>query len=203
MGTSVVQFSGGYPSWLAADRQPTRTERRYAAVFEREFDPEQNIALSIGPIVDSPDPTLSQYATETLAVTQQYGPLVAALGNLDHEETRRAAIKGLRLWLAQQPESAEALRLELRKRYPADDVPVLYELLWGYSEEDLRVPAKSQQLVDWLDHTNVAIRQVVIHDLEKFTGRTMDFRANASAASRRLAIRRWREHISRSGTLLD
>lgn len=189
------------PKWLSG-LPVSAAVRQYAKLFEKEFDPSDAVRLSIGGTKDNKIPELSRLAVECLGLIGDYAELVETLQHpSQHEESRRAAITELRVWLPMAPENRTLLKRELLKHFKPDDAAAIYELLWGYSEADARGKKVSAKLVDWLGHDEVAVRELAIYQLQRLTNRRFDFRANASATQRLASQKRWIEFM-KDGTLL-
>jgi len=190
------------PNWLDLEApSASAIVRRYAALYENEFTQDQPIAQSIRPVVKDRRPPLSELATLTLALTGSPPGLVDAL-NAAHEESRLAAIIGLQSWLPLQPENAEQLQTELENRFRVEEAQAINRLLWGYSAEDARNPVVSEDLINWLGHDEIAIRELAFYHVLRLTGRRYDYRPNDPAPHRAVAIDRWRTYLSDTGALL-
>jgi hypothetical protein len=188
------------PEWL--DPSSTRissTQRRYATRFQNEIDEEQPLRDSVPTIVNSKIPGISEFAVKTMAVTGMHDQLVQVLAEAEFLESRTAAIAGLRRWLPAAVENREALRAELQRHFPADQVDTLYRLLWGYNNDDAHNPATSRLLVDWLGHDNVVIRQLAFQNVYRLTGQRYDYRPINPLNQRRVAVERWYSHLERNG----
>jgi hypothetical protein len=145
---------------------------------------------------------VSQLATDCLGLIGAYPPLIDILHRSLHEEARKAAIAGLRLWLPRQPENKELLKAELAKRFPPDDADVVYALLWGYDVDDARSKDISQKLIDWMGSQEVAIRELAFYQVYRLTKKDLDYRAGYTASKNKTPLRRWQEHVKRDGGLL-
>ncbi|QDU40097.1 hypothetical protein Mal4_44510 [Maioricimonas rarisocia] len=188
------------PEWLT-DASESATERRLGMLFEREFILEQPVAQFLPTVVKDPRPYIAELAVKALAVTDGYRALIRALQS-DHEESRLAAIVALREWLPQDPRNGELLVAELNRTFRNADVTAVEQLLWGYSAEDARDPAISRQLVAWLSHDDIAIRELAFYQIYRLTGRRYDYRAFAPPVQRQAAAARWEEHLRREGALI-
>ena len=93
------------PDWLEPDpkRAAAKLKRPYNIPFEKEFDADQPLLLSMPAVVSNPRPAISELAVKCLALTDSHEPLVKALARGDHREARLAAIIGLRQWLPLDP----------------------------------------------------------------------------------------------------
>jgi hypothetical protein len=189
------------PRWLSGPAMSTAV-KQYARLFEKEFEESNPVRLSIGGTKDHKNPELSRLAVECLALISDFSSLVETLQPpSQHEESRKAAIAGLRVWLPTAPENRTLLHRELSKHFKAEDADVIYEMLWGYSEADARGKRMSGRLVDWLAHDEIAVRELAIYHLQRLTNRRFDFRANASASQRLASQKRWIEFL-KDGVLL-
>lgn len=191
------------PMWLDSERRAgTATLRRYAQLFEREFDPSTPIDLSIPALTKDPRPKIAELATRCLGTTESYTALITALVRSEHVEARAAAAQGLRAWLVESPERAEVLRLELGKYYPDEESQAVFELLTGFHQQDALDEGKSLLLVERLRSNYVEVRELAIDQLEYLTGRRYEYRATGSPSQREPAIQRWIGHIEREGALV-
>jgi hypothetical protein len=190
------------PNWLSPEGPALpAVYRTYANLYEREFPLDQPVWQSIPAIVRDRRPKLSEFAVETLSVTGNYRELARAL-NADHEESRLAAIVGLREWLPRSAEHAELLRDELAMTFRDDAAAAIEELLWGYTIDDGRDADTSARLVGWLASDKVAVRELALFHIKMLTGRDNDFHPTASMAQRDAAIARWEEFLRRNGALV-
>ncbi len=195
------------PKWLNTHEDPlSATQRRFAVLFENEFVIEQPIRLSLPATVQSRRPQLSEWGVKTMAVTESVGSLVEALTHAEHEESRMAAIHGLRQWLPTDPGNKDILRTELENNLHGDAADIVYKLLWGYDENDLAkrtpLPTPSQRLLEWLGHGEIAVRELAFYHLYRLTGRKYDYRPLNSAAQRNIAINRWQSYLDKEGALI-
>jgi hypothetical protein len=190
------------PQWLTpggASLPPVY--RTFASQFEREFVLDQPVSFTIPAIVKDRRPKLSEFAVQTLSLTGNYRQLLRAL-QADHAESRQAAIIGLKQWLPQAPENGQLLMDEIGRVFRDADQETVYPLLWGFTEDAARDPQTSQQLVTWLGHEEIAIRELAYKNLLDLTGRSNDYLPMAPLVQRQAAISRWQDHLRRYGALL-
>jgi hypothetical protein len=196
----VVQAS---PTWLdPKQRHSSMTLKRYAMLFEREFQIPVPIDQSIPALMKDPRPKIAELAVRCLGTTESADELVAALARSEHPEARAAAAMGLRVWLIQDPARAELLQEQLRRHYPGDESHPIYRMLLGYSRQDATDPINSRMLVDWLRSSYVEVRELAIEQLERLTGRRYDYRPLSSASLREAGVQRWLGHLDREGALI-
>lgn len=190
------------PNWLTPDGAALpATSRRYLSLYEKEFPLDQAVWESIPAIVRDRRPMLSKFAVETLGLTGNYRELVRAL-SADHQESRLAAIVGLREWLAADPAHTDLLTEDLSMSFREGDAAAVEELLWGFSRDDGRDPETSRRLVEWLSSDQVAIRELALFHIEMLTGHDNDYHPTAPLAQRDAAIGRWQEFLRRNGALI-
>lgn len=192
------------PDWLEPDpkRAATKLKRPYNAAFEKEFDAEQLLQLSLPAVVNHPRPALSELAVKCLALTDCYGPLVKALSKEVHREARLAAITGLRQWLPLDPRHRVLLKVELAKHFLPTDAETVYRLLWGFDLDDAKTPATSRSLVGWLDSEQLAVRELAFFHVQKLTGLKHEYSPNTPSVQRRAAVDRWYSHLEKKGGAL-
>ncbi len=193
------------PDWLDASKsRMTNTERTYSVRFLKEVDPELLLNETLPPIATSNAQIMSMFAVRSLVATEQYEELVKALARVEFDESRSAAVSGLKSWLVQDPANRETLKAELLKSFPPENVDPIYRLLWGYNEADARNAATSKILVDWLRHDSLAIRHLAFAQIYHLTGLKHDYRAVNPANQRNASVDRWVKELDRhKGALLE
>lgn len=189
------------PEWLVSGGALSALAQRMAGRYENEFIVDQPVSQSIRPVVKDRRPQNSELATKTLALTDQLGGLVDAL-SVSHEETRIAGIEGIRNWLPRDESNGAELKIELQDRFRADTAEALNRLLWGYSDADAEDEFTSRELVDWLDHDEVAVRELAAYHIRQLTNSHVSYRAGLSPKDREPHVRRLREHVERKGALV-
>jgi hypothetical protein len=189
------------PKWIGSQAL-SQASRSAAKMFEKAFKLDEAVDLSLPAVAADPNPIQSKMATDTLGLIEAYGPLVHVVQRTIHDEARRAAISALRIWLPRSPDNRELLKAELAQTYPPNDADVVYRLLWGFSQEDARDKAKSQQLLDWMADPDLSIRELAFTHVSRLTGKTHDYRASNKPQQLQPALRSWQQHITREGALL-
>ena len=191
------------PGWLVLGSQASSAvQRTLSTRFEREFDPQQPIRLSVAAAVKSPLPGISTLAVSCLALTAQLEPLVQALAESKYNESRQVAFDGVRQWLVGGVGRSDALKVELGRWFEQSDVETVHRLLWGFDKADGAGQETSEQLVDWLGHDHIAIREMAFYHVSRITGRKYEFRPDAAVGRRNKAVARWRAHLERRGALV-
>ena len=191
------------PAWLVPDaRVASAVQRTMSTRFEREFDLQQPIRLSVVAAVKSPLSGISELAVGCLALTGQLEPLVQALAESEFAVARQAAFDGLRLWLVGASGRGKLLRAELGRWFEQSEVETVYRLLWGFDKSAGAGAETSGQLVDWLSSDHIAIREMAFYHVSRITGRKYEYRAGAALGRRNAAVARWRAHLERHGALV-
>ena len=191
------------PVWLdpVARKSVDRTVRRSATLYAREFDANRPLSENVHVLIKDDRPYISALAVKSLALTGNYTAMAEAL-NAAHEESRMAAIIGLRNWLPLQKENGELLKQALQKRFAPKEADIVLRLLWGFSEEDLTDRATSEQLVMWLDDNSLIVREAAFYHIYRLTATKYDYVALRPQVQRRAAINRWEERIKEEGALI-
>ncbi len=192
------------PDWLEPDpkRYAAKQKRLYNTTFEKEFDLDQPLLLSLPAVINNPRPALSELAVKCLSLTDSYQPLVKALLNADHREARLAAITGLRLWLPVEPQNRQLLKAEIARHWLPSDADAVYRLLWGFNLEDAKNPTTSHMLVNWLENEQIAIRELAFWHVQRLTGLKHDYSPINPPGQRRVAVDRWNLHLDKKGGTL-
>jgi hypothetical protein len=147
-------------------------------------------------------PGISTLAVSCLALTAQLEPLVQALAESKYSESRQVAFDGVRQWLVGGAGRSDALKVELGRWFEQSDVETVHRLLWGFDKADGAGQETSEQLVDWLGHDHIAIREMAFYHVSRITGRKYEFRPDAAAGRRNKAVARWKSHLERLGALV-
>ncbi|MBX3436319.1 MAG: hypothetical protein KF861_02430 [Planctomycetaceae bacterium] len=193
--------SSTLPDWILSGGNEGSLARNLANKYAKEFSPDQPVSASIRPVVKDKLPRMSELATATLALTDHVPGLVDAL-SAPHEESRIAAINGLRTWLPRSEDHAAQLEVELQNRFRPDVAAALSRLLWGFSEQDARTKATSQELIEWLSNDEIAVRELAAYHIQQLTNRNFGYRADRRRDEREAAVKHWRDRLEKSGALL-
>ncbi len=197
-GLSVLERQ---PAWLVAPSLSSAA-RNYAKLMEEKFyDAATPVDQTIVGAIDDKRPLVSRLAVDCLVQLQSIPLLVDIMHRTDHEESRRAAIAALRAWLPEMEENRAILKTELERRFTPGDAGIVYRLLWGYGEKHFRDPDTSRQLVEWLRHDHIAVRELAWLHIQKSGRRDLEYRPNASPAQRQTAVNRIVTQLRGSGLM--
>ncbi|WP_339728306.1 hypothetical protein [uncultured Gimesia sp.] len=192
------------PHWVEPDyKDNSYLSRRLTAAFVKELNDDQLVSLTMPAITKDLKPNISDLATKSLSLTNRYQALVKVLDEVDHHESRIAAINGIRNWLPRDPNNGELLKAALQKQFSPEMAEIMERLLWGFQTTDAQDRFISGRLVEWLEHNHVAVRELAFNYINQLTGREIDYSAIATPTQRRATARRWFSQIEKHGALLE
>jgi hypothetical protein len=189
------------PKWMG-QTTPLSAERQAARIFEKKFKLDEPVELSLPALADDPNAIMARMATDCLGLIEAYRALVNVLQRSRHDESRRSAIAGLRLWLPRNPENRSLLQAELAQAYPPEEAEIVYRLLWGYDTADARNMDIAVQLLEWMGNPEVSIRELAFTHVFRLTGKTFDYRASNKPTQLQQSLRHWQSYIQKEGGLL-
>lgn len=116
------------------------------------------------------------------------------------DDVRRAANYALRGWLNRCPDETNALvdRLHQGRTYPKEQVHLVLRLLQSYSREAIARADTYQELIRYLEHDNLAVRELGhwhLFNLVFEKARAIPYDAAADAVKRQENVRRWQKEI--------
>ena len=149
-------------------------------------------------------PKIAELAAQCLAATDDYASLVETLAECPHEEARFAARDGLRRWLPIEPGRAQKLKVELEKHYPELEADAIYQMLWGFTREDVtNSKPNSWLLINWMRSPKTEIRELADFWVETLMEKKTEYRAQGgTAAQRETQVRRLEELIEKNNGLI-
>lgn len=191
------------PRWVEPEfKDNSYLSRRSIAAFIKELDDDQLVSLTMPAITKDLKPNISELATKSLALTNRYQALVKVLDEVDHHESRIAAIDGIRNWLPRDPQNGELLKEALNMQFSPEMAEIMERLLWGFQKSDAQDRFISGRLVEWLEHDNVTVRELAFNSIHQLTGRPIDYSGISTPAQRRSTARRWFAHLEKHGSLV-
>jgi hypothetical protein len=135
-------------------------------------------------------------AARSLALVDEFEPLVLMLNDTDQRAVWPIQIKCLQTAIARGPEVAAKVRAAFEKRHGKEGQD-LYRMLWGYTKEQLQ-GGEAARLVEYLDREDrddLIFRVLAFHDLRAITGVTFNYAPEASPVNRQVPSRRWKEQL--------
>lgn len=182
-----------FPRWVY-DVSLDVLEQQAAAVMERGITADRPASLSLRELAEHRRREIRLAALRSLALLDDYGPLLDALNNPDERSQWDEYVEILRTAVTRGPKSAALARRLLEELY-GDQGTALYEMLWKYQADTL-MPADARQLVQYLDHEVLAFRVLAFWNLRAMTGLQFGYRPEEPAQKRQPAISRWRQRVT-------
>ncbi|MEI8021938.1 MAG: hypothetical protein WCH39_27250, partial [Schlesneria sp.] len=195
------------PDWCDSAKRKALPLRKHQSqvLFEKAFELDQPIDASMITLVkNSKFPKIAELAAQCLSATDNYSALVETLAECQHEEARFAARDGLRRWLPLHPDRGLKLMKELELFYPPAEADAIYQMLWGFSREDVTSSKSNSWLfMNWMRSPKPEIRELADYWVERLTGRKTEYRAlGGTAAQRESQIHRMEDQIERNNGLI-
>ena len=195
------------PDWCDSTKRKASPLRKHQSqvLFEKAFELDQPVDASMITLVkNSKFPKVAELAAQCLSATDNYSALVETLAECQHEEARFAARDGLRRWLPVNPDRGLKLMKELELFYPSAEADAIYQMLWGFSREDVtNSKSNSWLFMNWMRSPKPEIRELADYWVERLTGRKTEYRAlGGNAAQREAQIHRMEEHIEKNNGLI-
>jgi len=189
------------PNW---DRRLSTIAQKNARLFADEFSTDESSAHdALLGLVDSRVYALSRLAVSCLGLVGDYEMMLKVLDRNEHHESRVSAIHNLRTWVNQDPQNRVQLKEAIAAKFYPEEVDVVYRLIWGYQEEDARSKQTTEQLINWLEHDRLAIRELAWFYVKSLTNRKLElFDTRANPMHRNAAVQKIRRQIEKDGTLL-
>lgn len=196
---------GQPPAWLEDPTtvSMTNSQKRDLREFSRAIDSSNNLWLDLMGVANNPNPRIAELAAEALALGQRYDSLVRLLAHSPHEESRTEAIAGLKYWMLRDEANRQLLQEQLARTFNEQTAFIVYRLLWGYDKQDAQNLEISRQLVGWLRHEHVAVRELSIYWIARLTGQRQNYRPLAPVGTREQGVIAWERHLSRHGALIE
>jgi hypothetical protein len=190
------------PDWTDPQKRKQAPLRRFASLFERNFEPDQPVEMTLLALIKDSNAKIVELAVRALSLTESYTGMVQALAECSFEEGRFAARDGIRAWLPRDAERGAVLKELLEQRYPIADARAVYIMLWGFRPEDAMNKVTSLEIVNWLHSSHLEIRELAYYWIVHLTGRKWEFRASEVVARRESAVRKIEAHIMSAGALV-
>ena len=187
---SSVGAGKDLPKWISTDTA-SPLDRRASTVLAQAFQPDRPASLVLMELTEHRQMEVRWLASRSLGYLGQFEPIVAALNDNGFKREWPDYVEQLRQAVARGPEIAAGIRQSLEKHF-GQNGPILYRMLWGYTDKDLQ-GGKDAQLVDFLDHENLAVRVLAFWNLKDITGLGLYYRPDYPAPRRQQSIQRWKQ----------
>lgn len=179
------------PRWASSDGV-SPLDQRAAAVLEREAVLGRPIMLVLRELVGHRQREVRWLAMRSLALIEDYQPLLAALDDPEQFRFWADQVEQLQAAVFRGPQSAANVRMAMERLYGPQGVG-LYEMLWKYRADTLQ-PDDVNHLVDFLGHDALPFRILGFWNLKNlYQNRTLGYRPDDPAPKRQAALQKWRE----------
>jgi hypothetical protein len=157
----------------------------------------------IGPVLDEflvSDSKVDRLVGVTAAgAVDDLGRVLKALANPKHADLRDHSVLVLRHWMGRQPGQVKVLLKALmdENKYTLAQARTIIQLLFGFNTEDRFNPSTYDLLINYLNHSQVAVRELAHWHLVRLVpeGEPIPFNAAAAEGDRQKSIAAWRQLI--------
>lgn len=128
--------------------------------------------------------------------------VLGALNTDANPKVRKAATHALRVYVGEEPDRGEKLRSTLvESKFKPGQAGIFLHLLEGFNADERGQPATYDSLIRYLQHDQMAIRELAAQQLRVLVpaGKDIAFDASADADSRAKAQAEWRKLIPEGG----
>jgi hypothetical protein len=200
-GANPPELQGPFlaPDWIDAKSIPL-IDRQPAMVLEGVLTTARPLSVSLQESLQDRRVEVRSLAARCLSSLIEYEPLVKELG--DNRITAfpywDADADMLRRALHHSPDRAALVKATI-ERLRAADAKEIYQLIRGFSQEDLE-RGGAAQLVKLLEHEQLDVRVLAYYNLLAITGASEFYSPHKAPAQQRPAIQNWKERLSK-GTI--
>ncbi len=179
------------PRWTTSEGS-SPLDQRAAVVLEREAVLGRPIILVLRELVGHRQREVRWLAMRSLALVEDYEPLLTALDDPEQARFWNEQIEQLQAAVFRGPQSAANVRRAMERLYGPQGA-ALYEMLWKYHADTLQ-PDDVNRLVDFLAHDSLPFRVLAFWNLRNlYQNRTLGYRPDDPAPKRRAALQKLRE----------
>ena len=190
-GPVSVVDAGQIPNWVDGGHIAD-IERRASRELRKYLSADRPLSLSLMERTDFRQQEVVALASRSLCCLDVYDPIIEALGKKYQHSYWDAHFESLQTAVARSPESAAALRRVAEKQF-GEDAPILYRLIWGFSQDQLATGG-ADDLVVFLEHNSMPIRVLAYENLYRITGMTQLFRPELPPEQEKQKVK-WRKAL--------
>lgn len=179
------------PKWITTDETPLLEQRAATTIIEPALAGDRTVDLVLRELSQHRQKEVRSLTVRALSYLGYFEPMVAVL-NSTEPRSWNESIGYLAAAIDQGPESAVDVRRSLEKAFP-QDANLLYRMLWGYSEDDLR-NGEAINLVNALNHDTLPCRVLAFANLKRLSGGAeYTYSPRDPANKRNVGVARWIE----------
>lgn len=188
------------PEWADPDAKVSEQAKKVAAVVEkfrqaRAIDP----VKAIDTFLASNDPVEQRVALVSLGGHDELQKMGKALSEAKTAEEWDFGITILRHWLGRSRGQEQKLYTTLIsvRGYTPEEAKIIIQMLFGFSETDLREPETYEVLIDYLVHEKRGIRNLAEWHLVRLVpqGKAIPFKPDGSAEENEKVYEAWKKLI--------
>ncbi|HWB08889.1 MAG TPA: hypothetical protein VG826_06685 [Pirellulales bacterium] len=183
------------PAWIEED-ELNPTERRAKDELEPFLRPDKPVTSVLTELATHRKIEMSLLATRSLALVEEFKPIVGLFNDLKYRINWTPQIDSLRAALARGPKTAAAVREAFERSRDVKEGDQLYRMLWGYTADQLEDGAAAQ-LIEWLDapDDHLDFRVLSYWNLHHITGLGLYYQPGDPEKQRRQSIQRWKQKL--------
>jgi len=188
------------PEWGDPESKLSEQGKKVAAAIERfrktrATDPDK----AIDSFLNSSDPIEQRIALVSLGAQDELPKMGKALSEAKSMEEWDFGITILRHWLGRsrgQDQKLYSTLVELRG-YTSEEAKTIVQMLFGFSEVDIKQPETYEVLIDYLIHERPGIRNLAVWHLVRLypPGKSIAFKPNASKSECEKVHEAWKKLI--------
>lgn len=186
------------PKWIAAAEGLTNFEKLAWDTVNRQLGNagDRPVSLALQELTDHRRQEVRYLAARSLALIDDFQPLLPLLNNDDYDAVWPTLIESLRSALARGPEVAEKVRLAFEEQR-GEDSKTLYRVLRGFTKDEL-LSGAAVELVDLMDNDSLDVRVLAYNTLRtSIPGSvpTFNYRPEGTASNRQQPVRSFRNYV--------
>ncbi|HVA46803.1 MAG TPA: hypothetical protein VNH11_10600 [Pirellulales bacterium] len=183
------------PIWIE-DSELNPTDRRASEEIEKFLRADKPATPALTELATHRKIENSLLATQSLALIDEFGPIIPLLNDKAYRIAWTSQIESLRSALARGTETAALVRQAFESARGKAMGSDLYRMLWGYDSQQLEDGAAAQ-LIEWLDAPDEQLdyRVLSFWNLHHITGLGLYYQPGDPEKQRRTSIQRWKQKL--------
>jgi hypothetical protein len=188
------------PAWAKGEDNSPEAQEKKARLDEfRQLAVSKSVPAAIEALLNSDDVGKRRLAVFAMGATDDVRGLGHALANAKHLDVWDNGVIALRHWVGRGPGQDQKLYNGLIKEagFKPKDAEAVVQLLHGFSEHDLAKPETYETLIDYLNHSRLALRGLAYWHLSRLVpaGQELKYNPLDTKEDRQKAIAKWRELV--------
>ncbi len=184
-----------FPAWIHGSPL-SQVEKWAADALVKGLAVDEPVHLRLRELAENRRVEVRNLATLSMTLLGDFEALLSVLRDESQKGNWSTQIEAVRRVLGRNPELAAQLKTTLATQREARKAHELYDMLRGYSRQQLQDGAAAQ-LVGALDHEDLDIRVLAFWNLQRVSVGTLGYRPEAGPAKRQQSVRAWRERLDR------